>query len=93
MQSVKTRTLMQWLFGQLKPYKGKVVIAMTALLISAACWLLLGQGIKGAVDQGFVANNSDVLNQMVIGVMAIALLGSVATYFRFYWMIWLKKSI
>lgn len=84
---------MQWLFGQLKPYKSKVLIAMTALIISAACWLLLGQGIKAAVDQGFIANNSQVLNQMVLVVMGIALLGSLATYFRFYWMIWLGERV
>nr|WP_268820299.1 ABC transporter transmembrane domain-containing protein [Paraglaciecola sp. G1-23] len=84
---------MKWLFSQLKPYKSKVLIAMFALVISASCWLLLGQGIKAAIDQGFIANNSDVLNQMILLVLAISLIGSVATYFRFYWMIWLGERV
>ncbi|MDU0355901.1 ABC transporter transmembrane domain-containing protein [Paraglaciecola aquimarina] len=93
MQSVKTSSLMKWLFGQLRPYKGKVAIAMTALLVSAGAWLLLGQGIKFAVDQGFIASNGDKLEQMVLSVLAIALIGSIATYFRFYWMIWLGERV
>lgn len=84
---------MKWLFSQLKPYKSKVFIAMVALVISAGCWLLLGQGIKAAIDQGFIANNSDVLNQMILVVLAISLVGSLATYFRFYWMIWLGERV
>lgn len=93
MQQVTTRTLMKWLFSQLTPYKSKVAIAMTALVISAGAWLFLGQGIKAAIDEGFIANNSDKLDQMVLIVMGIALIGSVATYFRFYWMIWLGERV
>ncbi|MGJ8681205.1 ABC transporter transmembrane domain-containing protein [Paraglaciecola sp.] len=93
MKTEKTSTLMKWLFSQLKPYKSKVFIAMVALVISAGCWLLLGQGIKAAIDQGFIANNSDVLNQMILVVLAISLVGSLATYFRFYWMIWLGERV
>ncbi len=93
MKNVTTRALMAWLFSQLVPYKSKVMIAMIALFISASCWLLLGQGIKSAVDDGFIANSSQVLNQMVLVVIGIALLGSVATYFRFYWMIWLGELV
>ncbi len=84
---------MQWLFGQLLPYKSKVLIAFSALIIGAASWLMLGQGIKAVVDQGFIANNPDKLNQAMLLVMGIALVGSIAAYFRFYWMIWLGERV
>ena len=93
MNTLKTTTVMSWLFGQLRPYKIKVLFACTALIIGALSWLLLGQGVKIVVDEGFVANNADKLNQMMLGVMGIALVGSVAAYFRFYLMIWLGERV
>ena len=84
---------MTWLFGQLKPYRSKVAIAITALIIAAGCWLLLGQGVKAVVDDGFIANNADNITRYMLIVLAIALIGSLAAYFRFYWMIWLGERI
>tara|TARA_R110000744_G_scaffold23002_3_gene58586 strand:- start:11345 stop:13066 length:1722 start_codon:yes stop_codon:yes gene_type:complete len=84
---------MRWLFGQLAPYKAKVICAVVALIIGSGSWLLLGQGVKVVVDEGFVASNADKLNQMMLIVMAIALIGSVAAYFRFYLMIWLGERV
>ena len=84
---------MRWLFGQLRPYKSKVAFAISALIVGAASWLLLGQGIKAVVDEGFIANNADKLDQTMLMVMGIALIGSVAAYFRFYWMIWLGERV
>jgi len=93
LQSPKTSTVMRWLFGQLRPYKSKVAIAISALIVGAASWLLLGQGIKAVVDEGFIANNADKLDQTMFLVMGIALIGSIAAYFRFYWMIWLGERV
>ncbi|WP_289029297.1 ABC transporter transmembrane domain-containing protein [uncultured Paraglaciecola sp.] len=93
MQKVKTSTLMSWLFGQLKPYRSKVAIAIVALIIAAACWLLLGQGVKAVVDDGFIANSADNITRYMLVVLGIALVGSVAAYFRFYWMIWLGERV
>lgn len=90
---ITTSTLMQWLFGQLKPYKYKVVLAIFALIVGALSWLLLGQGVKVVVDEGFVAANADKLNQMVFVALGIALVGSLAAYVRFYLMIWLGERV
>jgi ATP-binding cassette subfamily B protein len=84
---------MRWLFGQLRPYKSKVAFAISALIVGAGSWLLLGQGIKAVVDDGFIANNADRLDQTMFMVMGIALVGSIAAYFRFYWMIWLGERV
>ncbi len=84
---------MRWLFGQLRPYKSKVAFAISALIVGAASWLLLGQGIKAVVDDGFIASNADKLDQTMFMVMGIALVGSIAAYFRFYWMIWLGERV
>lgn len=93
MEHTKTRTLITWIFSQLRPYKTKVALAIFALVVGASAWLALGQGVKIVVDQGFVANNADKLNQMAMLVIVIALVGSVATYMRFYLMIWLGERV
>ncbi|MGK0372203.1 MAG: ATP-binding cassette subfamily B protein [Glaciecola sp.] len=84
---------MMWLFGHLKPYKKQVAIALSALMLSSLAWLLLGQGIKYVIDQGFVASNKDALEQALAVVLAVVVFGSIATYFRFYWMVWLGERV
>ncbi|WP_262982163.1 hypothetical protein [Thalassolituus oleivorans] len=32
---------------------------MLALIVGAVSWLVLGQGVKYLVDQGFIANNTN----------------------------------
>ncbi|MEP4889145.1 MAG: ABC transporter transmembrane domain-containing protein [Aliiglaciecola sp.] len=90
---IETRQLTRWIFSQLKPYRRKVILAILALVVGAVSWLMLGQGVKVVVDDGFLANNSDKLNQMVFAVLGIALVGSVATFIRFYLMIWLGERV
>lgn len=62
-------------------------------MLSSLAWLLLGQGIKYVIDQGFVASNKDALEQALVVVLAVVVFGSIATYFRFYWMVWLGERV
>ncbi|HAQ49839.1 MAG TPA: ABC transporter permease, partial [Glaciecola sp.] len=66
---------------------------MLALLVSAASWLILGQGIKIVIDQGFAANDMSMLNQALTAVLVIAAVGCISTYFRFYYMLWLGERV
>ncbi len=84
---------MQWLFGKLLPFKLRVIVAVIALLISALSWLVLGQGVRIVVDEGFVANNTEMLDTMMLAVLGITLVGSVAAFIRFYLMIWLGERV
>lgn len=84
---------MKWLFAHLLPYKKQVFIALSALLISSLAWLLLGQGIKYVIDQGFVAGNKEALAYALAVVLGVVVFGSIATYFRFYWMVWLGERV
>ncbi len=86
-------TIIKWLFGHLRPYKKQVFIALTALMMSSLAWLLLGQGIKYVIDQGFIASNKDTLKQALLVVLGVVAFGSLATYFRFYWMVWLGERV
>jgi len=85
--------IIRWLGQFLRPYMSKVFIAMSALLVSAASWLILGQGIKIVIDQGFAANDMSMLNQALTAVLVIAAVGCISTYFRFYYMLWLGERV
>lgn len=90
---MSSKAIITWLFTHLLPYKKYVFIAISALLLSSLAWLLLGQGIKYVVDEGFVANDKIALRQSLIGVILVVFLAAVSTYFRFYWMLWLGERV
>jgi ATP-binding cassette subfamily B protein len=81
------------LFTHLKPYKWHVIGALSALAISSLTWLLLGQGIKYVIDQGFTTGNQKVLTQALWVVIAVVVVGSLSTYVRFYLMVWLGERV
>jgi len=68
------------------PYKGRVATAAVALLVAAASVLALGQGLRHVIDAGFASGNATSLNGALVGVLAVAVVLSVATYARFYLM-------
>jgi ATP-binding cassette subfamily B protein len=67
----------------LAPYRWRVVAALAALLVAAACVLALGQGLKLVVDRGFGSGEPRLLDQALMAVVAVAAVLAVATYFRF----------
>ncbi len=93
MNKSSTYSLMQWLFGKLLPFKGRVAVALVALLVSALSWLALGQGVRIVVDEGFVAGDTEMLDTMMLVVLGITLVGSLAAYVRFYLMTWLGERV
>ncbi|MGQ8364651.1 ABC transporter transmembrane domain-containing protein [Glaciecola sp. 1036] len=89
----KDVSVVRWLAGFLSPYKRQVLFAVIALGISASTWLVLGQGIKYVVDNGFANNDLNVINQAFIAVLVIVIIGSFATFVRFYYMVWLGERV
>ena len=74
------------LLGFLRPYRWRVAAAMAALVTAAGCVLALGQGLRFVIDAGFGSGEAGMLNRALAGVIGIAALLAVATYFRFYLM-------
>ncbi len=91
--TITTSSVIRWLGVHLAAYKGRVWGACIALLLAAGAWLLLGQGIRYAVDSGLIASNPDMLNKATLGVLIICLVACVATYARFYLMTWLGERV
>lgn len=68
------------------PYKTRLAGAAVALFTAAGCVLALGQGLRHVIDSGFASGDPALLNQALIGVLAVSVLLSGATYLRFYLM-------
>ncbi|MDC8831558.1 ABC transporter transmembrane domain-containing protein [Alteromonas sp. chi3] len=90
---ISTKDVLYWLLGLLKAYTWQAVGALLALIVAASAWLLLGQGIKLTVDEGLNAGNIARLDAAIGWVIAFAVLGCLATYFRFYLMTWLGERV
>ncbi len=83
----------QILLDLLRPYRWRILAALLALIVAAASVLLIGQGLKQVIDKGFVAGSAEWLNYALLGMLAVILVMSLATYMRFYLVSWLGERI
>ncbi len=78
-----------WQF--VRPYRRQVLLALLALVVTAAITLSMGQGIRLLVDQGFMTRSAHQLNQtfglFLLLVVALAL----GTFSRFYLVSWIGE--
>jgi ATP-binding cassette subfamily B protein len=77
----------------LKPHRGRIAVAATALLVAAGCVLVLGQGLRQVIDAGFAARDPASLDRALIGLLAVVGVLSIATFARFYSVSWLGERI
>lgn len=91
--SAQQRSVLPWIMGFLKPYKLKVVAAIICLMIGSLAWLSLGQGVRSMVDEGFVRDNAQRLNEIILLVLGITAVSGTAVFCRFYLMTWLGERV
>lgn len=91
--SVRQRAVLPWLWQFLKPYRLRVVAAIVFLLIGSLAWLSLGQGVRLMVDEGFIKDNAQRLNEIILLVLLITAVSGTAVFCRFYQMTWLGERV
>ncbi|MBV8466706.1 MAG: ABC transporter, partial [Burkholderiales bacterium] len=77
----------------LAPYRARIAGAGVALVVAAACMLLVGQGLRAVIDRGFVSSNPGLLDQALMGMFLLIAIMSCATYSRFYLVSWLGERV
>jgi len=77
----------------LAPYKARMVVAGFALVVAAACVLVLGQGLKRVIDAGFAGNDAASLDTALFALLAIVCVLAAATYTRFYSVSWIGERV
>jgi ATP-binding cassette, subfamily B, bacterial len=75
------------------PYRVRIAGALAALVIAAAAWLALGQGVKHVVDAGFGSGEPRLLDLALAGMIGVAVVLAVATYFRFTLMMTIGERV
>ncbi|MBA1202095.1 ATP-binding cassette domain-containing protein [Pseudomonas capeferrum] len=75
----------------IRPYRRQVVLALLALVVTAAITLSMGQGIRLLVDQGFMTRSPHLLNQSIGLFMLLVLALAVGTFSRFYLVSWIGE--
>lgn len=91
--SVSQRSVLPWIWQFLKPYRLRVVAAIVFLLIGSLAWLSLGQGVRLMVDEGFIKDNAQRLNEIILLVLVITAVSGTAVFCRFYLMTWLGERV
>jgi ATP-binding cassette subfamily B protein len=81
------------LWRYLRPYRGRIAAALTALVVAAACFLVIGQGLKRVVDAGFAQGDPAALNQALFALLAVIVVMSASVWVRFYLVSWLGERV
>jgi ATP-binding cassette subfamily B protein len=79
--------------GFLRPYRRQIVYASIALVVASGSILALGQGLKAVIDHGLNAGNSALLDQALVGMLAVIAVMAIATFTRFYFVSWIGERV
>ena len=79
--------------GFLRPYRWQLALAGLALTLTASITLLLGQGLRILVDQGFASGSGQLLDQAILLLFGLICLLSLGTFVRFYMVSWVGERV
>jgi ATP-binding cassette subfamily B protein len=77
----------------IKPYRGRMLMALLALAFTATVTLSIGQGMRLLVDSGVLQGNAEALNHALMGFMVLVVLLAAGTFTRFYLVSWLGERV
>ncbi|MGN6276832.1 MAG: ABC transporter ATP-binding protein [Solirubrobacterales bacterium] len=78
----------RWMIGLLRPYRGRMALMFTALLLETAAGLLPPYLVGKAIDSGIRAGDLATLDLIVAAFVAAAVVYAVATYWETYLVGW-----
>ena len=81
------------LFSHVRPYRRQVSYAAAALIVAAACVLLLGQGLRRVIDHGLAAADPSLLDRTLLVLFGLIVVLAVSTWTRFYWVSWIGERV
>lgn len=93
MRPVSNLKIFKTLVGFIKPYRWHTLAAGIALVFTALINLLMVQGVRIIIDDGFVAQSSDALKSGIFLLLVLVLLMSVGTFCRFFLVTWLGERV
>lgn len=83
----------RWLFGLLRPYRGRVVLMMMALIFATAAALAPPYLAGQAIDQGLLPGDIQALNLIVVAFLVTAIVFWAATWLQTYLVGWIGQRV
>jgi len=77
----------------LRPYRGRVALALLSLMVAAGTVLAFGACLRALIDRGFAQGRPDVLNYALASLLVVALVLAIASGGRFYLVSWLGERV
>ena len=77
------------LFRLLLPHRGRIAVAMLAIVLSAGMVLVIGQGLKLVIDEGFARGQERLLDQTLATLAALIAALGLLTWVRVYNVYWI----
>lgn len=81
------------LLSLLMPYRRRLALAGIALLVASGSVLLLGQGLRVVIDQGFMASDADSLNGALAALLGVVGVLAAASALRYYLITWIGERL
>jgi ATP-binding cassette, subfamily B, bacterial len=75
------------------PYRQRMMLFGMALVVAAASFLVIGQGLKQVVDRGFTGGDPEALNHALFFLLTVVVVMAAATWVRFYLISWLGERV
>ena len=79
---------LRWMAGLLRPYRGRVVLTVIAILAATGAGLAPPYLAGQAIDAGIVTGDTGALTLIVVAFLAVAAVFAVATYAQTYLVGW-----
>ncbi len=89
----KNLSILVELIQFIRPYKTRVVAAIIALVFTASVMLLVGQGVRMLIDQGFAQQSLAQLENAVLFILAVTVFLAAGTFMRFYLVSWIGERV
>src|SRR5882724_8535570 len=77
----------------LRPYRGRVLLALLSLMVAAGTVLAFGACLRALIDRGFAQGRPDILNYALASLLVVALVLAIASGARFYLVSWLGERV
>ena len=74
-------------------YKGRMVLALMALLVAAGATLVVPLAVRRVIDHGFTAANAALVNQYFLGMLLVVVLLALGSAIRFYYVMWIGERV
>jgi ATP-binding cassette subfamily B protein len=89
----RSMTPLRALLPFLRPYRGRLALALVALLVAAAAMLALPVAVRQLVDYGLAAEDATTLNRYFAGFLAAAAVFGGFAAMRFYLVTWIGERL